>query len=179
MQVGIVSSAQLEIHDHYDYNQGGPILTLSRVDSANVRVTAAAQVFSAAGVGTWALMKRIVILQDTPGVMTLNYTMTRAGGAGTIHGQARIYHGGTLLWSGTDNSTGAGPTIYTDAAIAQDLQALDTVDVWGYVSAGATTRCVLETFELCWDCVLSSISRVPVTIPLAITGAGVQTQVVF
>ena len=154
-------------------------MTLTRNDSANVRITAAAQVFSAAGVGTWAMMKRIVFLQDSPGTLTLNYTLTRAGGAGTVHAQARMYHGGTLLWSGTDNSTAAGPTIYTDATVAQDLQALDTVDVWGYVSAGATTRVTLETFELCWDCVLSSISRVPVTIPLAITGAGVQVQAVF
>lgn len=178
MQIGIYSSAQLELHDHYDYNSGGPILTLSRIDSANIRVNAAAMVIGAAGVGTWSLFKRIVFLQDTPGVMTLTYTLTRAGGAGTVHAQARMYHGGTLLWSGTDNSTAAGPTDYTDATIAQDLQALDTVDVWGYVSAGATTRVALEALVLSWDCVCSSISRVPVTIPLAITGGGIQTQVV-
>lgn len=172
-QVGVLSLSQLQLHDHYDWNTGGPIVELTRTASANVRITSAAQRFSAAGVGTWARMKQVLIRQDTVGAMDINYTLTRAGGAGTVHARARIYRGATLLWSGVDNSTAAGPTIFTDAGVAQDLIYGDTLELWGYVSAGATTICVVETLEYLWDSTITEISRIALAGAIAVTGAGV------
>ncbi len=179
MQIGVVSAAQLELHDHYNVNSGGSILTRTRVDSANVRISNGADRFTPNGVGVWALLKQIVVLDDTPGAMTINYDLTRGGGAGTIHGQARIYRAGALLWSGVDNAEMNGPTTYTDAAIAQDLLALDTIEVWGYVSAGAATNCHISNMTCSWDMQLTSIARWPITIPLAMTGAGILYVVNF
>jgi len=177
-QVGILSMAQLQLHDHYNYDSGGPILEMTRTPSANVRILSAAQRFSDAGVGDWARLKQIYIGSDTLGSMDINYTLTRAGGAGTVHAQARLYRGATLLVAGDDNPEAAGPTIFTDAAVAQDLLAGDTVELWGRVSAGgATTRCVVETLELLWDCSITSISRWPVTVALAVTGAAIDYTV--
>ena len=176
-QVGILSMAQLQLHDHYNYDSGGPILEMTRTPSANVRILSAAQRFSDPGVGVWARMKQVYIGSDTLGSMDIKYTLTRAGGAGTVHAQARLYRGATLLVAGDDNSTAGGPTEYTDAAVAQDLLAGDTVELWGYVSAGGTTRCVVETLELLWDCSITSISRWPVTVALAVTGAGIDYTV--
>ena len=119
-------------------------------------------------------MKQVYIGSDTLGVMAINYTVTRAGGAGTVHAQARMYRGATLLWSGVDNAEIAGPTVFTDAAAAQDLLVGDTVELWGYVSAGAATICVVEQLELLWDISITSIARWPVTVALAITGAGIE-----
>jgi hypothetical protein len=178
-QVGILSLAQLQIHDHYNDNVGGPILTVTRADSANVRILSGPQRFSPAGVGAWAMMKRIQVLQDSPGACTINYTLTRAGGAGTIHAQARLCRGATLLLAGADNSTAAGPTVFTDAALAQDLLAGDLIEVWGYVSAGAATICVIEALEVCYDATITSIARWPVTVALALTGAGLGYTVIL
>ena len=176
-QVGILSMAQLQLHDHYNYDSGGPILEMTRTPSANVRILSAAQRFSAAGVGDWARLKQIYIGSDTLGSMDIKYTLTRAGGAGTVHAQARLYRGATLLVAGDDNSTAGGPTEYTDAAVAQDLLAGDTVELWGYVSAGGGTICTVEALELLWDCSITSISRWPVTVALAVTGAGINYTV--
>jgi hypothetical protein len=118
-------------------------------------------------------MKQVYIGSDTLGTMDINYTLTRAGGAGTVHAQARIYRNGTLLLAGADNSTAAGPTVYTDAGMAQDMLVGDTVELWGYVSAGAATICSVTDFELLWDMSITSIARWPVTVALAITGAGI------
>ena len=178
MQVGILSLAQLQIHDHYNDNSGGPINLISRANSANVRIASGGSM-SAAGVGTWGLLARALIQENTPGVMTINYTLTRAGGAGTVHAQARIYRAGALIWSGIDNATAAGPTVYTDAAIALDLLSQDVIDIWGYVSAGATTICDVDTVEVCYDATLVQLSRRVLTVPLALTGAGILYSVVL
>lgn len=172
-QVGVLSLSQLELHDHYDLNTGGPILEVTRAASANVRIASPIQRVTPAGVGVWARLKQVLIRQDTVGVMDINYTLTRAGGAGTVHAQARIYRAGAAIWTGADSATAGGPTVYTDAGVAQDLIYGDTLELWGYVSAGATTICVVETLQYLWDCSITAITRIPVTVALAITGAGV------
>ena len=158
-QVGVLSLSQLQIHDHYDYNSGGPINLLTRTASATVKMLSAPAVMSAAGVGTWSMMKRILVGEDSPGTSDLLFTMTRAGGAGTVHGQIRIQRGATNLFTGVDNSTAAGPTIYTDAAAAVDLKAQDTIEVWGYVSVGATTICTVETLQVCYTGTFTKLTR--------------------
>ena len=95
-QVGVLSLAMLQVHDHYDYETGGPINTVVRADSATARISNGAARVTPAGVGTWALMKRLPDREAAAGAMTVNYTLTRAGGAGTIHGQARIYRAGAF-----------------------------------------------------------------------------------
>lgn len=170
-QVGVLSLSQLQAHDHYGANNGGPILVVSRTASATLKMQSGPQRFTPAGVGTWAMLKRIQVLEDSPGTADILFTMTRAGGAGTIHGQVRIYRGATNLFTGVDNSTAAGPTIYTDAAVAVDFLAGDLIEVWGYVSAGATTICVVEALQVCYTGVITQISRRVVSV--AVTGADV------
>lgn len=172
-QVGILSMAQLQLHDHYNYDSGGPILETTRAPSANVRVASPLIRSTPAGVGVWARLKQIYIGSDTLGSMDATYTLTRTGGAGTAHAQLRIYRNATLLFSGVDNSTAAGPTDFTDAAIAIDLQVGDTVELWGYVSAGAAAVCTVDGLDLFWDMSITSIARWPVTVALAVTGAGI------
>lgn len=172
-QVGVLSLSQLELHDHYDLNTGGPILEVTRAPSANIRILSAVQRVTVAGVGVWGRLKQVLIRQDTVGSMDLNYTLTRGGGAGTVHAQARIYRNGAAIWTGVDNATAAGPTIFTDAAIAQDLIYGDTLELWGYVSAGATTICVVEQLEYLWDSSITAVSRIDLTVALGITGAGI------
>jgi hypothetical protein len=121
-------------------------------------------------------MKRILVLEDTTGTADLVFTLTRAGGAGTVHGQIRIQRGATNRFTGVDNSTAAGPTIYTDAAVAVDLLAGDTIEVWGYVSAGAATICTVETLQVCYTGLITGISRRAVS--LAVTGTDVLYTVV-
>jgi hypothetical protein len=65
----------------------------------------------------------------------------------------------TLLWSGVDNSTVAGPTVYTDAAVAIDLLAGDVIEVWGYVSVGAAAICRLFDMEICYTGYITALSR--------------------
>jgi hypothetical protein len=178
MQVGVLSLSQLQLHDHYNFDSGGPILTVTRANSANVRLISAAIVMSAAGVGAATMMKRIVLDQDSPGAMTILHTATRAGGAGTIHTQARVMRAGVSIWDGVDNPTVAGPTIFTDAAIALDLLQNDCIEIWGHVAAGAATICAVEALEVCFDATITSIARWPVTVALAITGPGLDYTVV-
>lgn len=163
----------LQIHDHYDLNAGGPILEVTRAPSANIRINNAAQVMTPAGVGVWALLKQVYIGTDSPGSMDVKYTLTRAGGAGTVHARIRIYRGTTLLVSGVDNLTAAGPTTYTDAGLAQDLLVGDTVELWGYVSAGAAAICTVEDMQCLWDASITSLARWPITVAVALTGAGI------
>lgn len=170
-QVGILSLSQLQAHDHYGANAGGPILVVTRTASATLKMQSATQRSTPAGVGTWAMLKRILVLEDTPGTADILFTLTRAGGAGTIHGQIRMYRGSTILFTGVDNSTAAGPTTYTDAAVAVDLLAQDTIEVWGYVSAGGTTICVVEALQVRYDGIITQISRRVVS--LAVIGSDV------
>jgi hypothetical protein len=111
--------------------------------------------------------------------MTVNFTLTRAGGAGTIHGQWRIYSAiGALLHSGTDQSTAGGPTIYSEN-IAHDMLENERLEFWGYVSIGATTVCDISVEELCYDATVTYLSRRLLTTALPITGVGVLYEVVF
>jgi hypothetical protein len=165
--------AQLQLHDHYNYDSGGPVLETTRAPSANVRVASPAIRSTPAGVGVWARLKQIYIGSDTLGSMDVTYMLERTGGAGTVHARLRIYRGTTLLFSGTNNSTAAGPTNYIDAAIAIDLQVGDTVELWGYVLVGAAAVCTVFDLDLFWDMSITSIARWPVTVALAITGAGI------
>jgi hypothetical protein len=182
MQVGILSLSQLQLHDHYNLNSGGPINLISRTDSANARLNSGGSM-TVAGVGVWGLMARILIQEDSPGAggggMNINYTLTRAGGAGTVHAQARIYRAGALIWNGVDNSTAAGPTVYNDPTIVLNLLAQDVIDVWGYVSAGATTICDVSAVEVCYDATLVQLSRRVLTVPLALTGTGLLYEVIL
>lgn len=172
-QVGVLSMSQLQLHDHYDINTGGIINATARVASATAKMVSPNVVTTGAGIGAWAVMKRIVLREDSTGTMNIVYTLTRTGGAGTVHAQARIYRGttGALLWSGVDNSTAAGPTVYTDAAVAIDLLYGDRVEVWGYVSAGALTTCTLEQQECQYDGYITLLSRRALNAALLLTAA--------
>ena len=177
-QVGVLSLSQLQLHDHYDYNSGGPINVVARTISANIRIVGPGAV-TPAGVGVWACLNRILFLEASPGGMTVNFTLTRAGGAGTIHGQWRIYSAiGALLHSGTDRSTAGGPTIYSEN-IAHDMLENERLEFWGYVSIGATTVCDISVEELCYDATVTYLSRRLLTTALPITGVGVLYEVVF
>lgn len=169
----------LQAHDHYDWESGGPMATVERTDSANVRIIAAAARVTPAGVGVWSLMKMILIQEKSAGVMTLNYTLARAGGAGTVHGQARIYRAGVAIWIGADNAELNGPTVYTDAAIAQDLDIDDRIEVWGYVAAGATTVCHVEGLEICYDAEIVELARRELSAPIGLADAGILHTVVL
>lgn len=154
-QIGVLSLSQLQIHDHYNWNTGGPINTITRVDSATVKISHAAAANTSQTAFT--LMKRILILEDSPGVMNINLTLLNVAGAGTVHGQARIYRAGALVWSGVDNAEAGGPTICNDPAIAFDLLAGDLIDVWGY-RTGAT-QCRVTAMEICYSGYLTALSR--------------------
>lgn len=168
-QIGILSMGMLQTHDHYNYDTGGPILEKTRVASANIRILSAANRSTAAG--AWVRVKQIYIGSDTLGAMDINYTLERTGGAGTAHAQARMYRGATLLWAGVDNSTAAGPTVYNDNAV-QGLLIGDTIEMWSYkTGAGALSN--VSQMECLWDNSITAISRVPVTVAIAITGAGI------
>jgi hypothetical protein len=178
MQVGVLSLSQLQFHDHYDYNSGGPINVVSRAISANVRISGSGAM-TAAGVGVYACLNRILFLEASPGGMTINFTLTRAGGAGDVNGQWRIYSAtGVLLHSGIDRTTNAGPTIYSEN-IAHDFLENERLEFWGYVRVGATTVCDLSAEELCYDATITYLSRRLLTTALPITGVGLLYENVF
>lgn len=170
MQAGIQSAYQLGLHDHSTDALGGPILTIERTNSANVRITNAPQVVSVSAVPV--KLKQTVIRQDTAGAMTINYTVTLGGPGGTAHGQVRVYRGATLLFAGVDNSTAGGPTVFTEGAIALDLLNLDSIEIWGYRVAPAA-QTIVEAMEICFDAAITEISQVPVNVGIALAGAGV------
>ena len=179
-QVGVLSMSQLQLHDHYDDNSGGPINVHSRIASATIKIANPALRDTVAGVGVFAVMKRVLISENSLGTMDINYSLARVGGAGTVHGEARIYRGVTLLWSGVDNNTIAGPTVYTDAAVAIDLLVGDTIEVWGYVSAGAAAICRIFDMEVCYTGYITSLSRRVLNAALQLTvAADIQYTVIL
>ena len=170
-QVGVLSLAQLQIHDHGDLNSGGLIATLARTDSATVKISNATA--RAMIVAAFVRMKQTVILAPSPGSMRVLFTLTRTGAAGTAHGQVRIYRGSTAIFMGADFSEVAGPTIETETAITQDLQALDTIEIWGYTTGG---NCNIDTMQICYTGTITLLSRITLTAPLAVTGGDMPYQ---
>jgi len=170
-QVGVLSMSQLQLHDHYDDSSGGIINVHSRVASATIKIQAPAIRDTAAGVGVFAMMKRILIRENSLGTMDINYTLARVGGAGTVHGQVQIWRAGAAIWTGVDNNTAAGPTVFTDAAIPQDLLAGDCIEIWGYVSAGAAAICRIFDMDVCYTGFITSLSRRVLNAALQLTAA--------
>lgn len=169
-QVGVLSLSQLQLHDHYNENSGGVINRIGRVASATVKMTGGGQRTTTAG--AWVLLKRFIVLEDTPGTMDINVELTRAGAAGTVHCEARLYRGttGALLWTGVDNSEVAGPTVFTDAAVAIDLLAGDRIEIWGY-KIGAGTICSVDDLECCYTGYITHFSRRAVNAAILLTAA--------
>jgi hypothetical protein len=166
-QVGVLSLSQLQLHDHYNLNSGGPVNTLSRVASATVKINHAAAVNTS--YAAWVMMKRVLILEDSPGTMDINYTLLNTLGAGSVNAQARIYRAGVLIWSGVDNAEVAGPTIFTDPAIAVDLLSGDCIEIWGY-KTGATA-CRVTAMEICYSGYITALCRRTLNAALLLTVA--------
>ena len=160
-QVGIYSASQLQLHDHYDWSSGGPILSITRADAATVQRTLnnTQQTNNLA----WTLMKRILVLENSAGLMRIIYTLRITGTAGTAHAQARILRAGSPIWNGNDNTEVAGPTTFTDSAIAIDLQAQDVIDIYGYNSVGGTSYCDIRTMQLGYTMNITNIARHVIT----------------
>jgi hypothetical protein len=181
-QVGILSSAQLQTHDHYDYTSGGPILTITRANSANVKITNAAVRTSTAGDLVDRMWKRTLIKQATAGAMRINYTaeLDPAAGGDSCHVQAHIYRAGAAIWNGTNNVVaGGGAVIYTDNNIVLDLLAGDAVEIWGHIVVGGGEQILFSQLELCFDAGITLLSRHALTVPLALSVAGIQYENVF
>jgi hypothetical protein len=140
------------------------------VSSATLKISNNA-VVNHGNVAPFALFKRIVVLEDSLGTMRVDYDLecTVPAGGVSVHGQSRIYRGATLLWSGVDNPEAAGPTTFSDAAIAQDLLAGDTIEVWGY-RIGATSV-EISNMRIYYTGSITSLSRRLLTTALPITGA--------
>jgi len=168
LQVGVVSSAQLSIHDHGDMSSGGFDNTLVRVASANLKINNATLRTSLADAFT--LIKRVIFLGASTGSLRCSFRMQSTGGAGTVHGQVRMYRGATNLFTGVDNSTAAGPTIYTETPVAVDIQALDVIDIWGYSVAGVATLNI-DNMQVLYDTTLTALSRMTLAAPLALSAA--------
>lgn len=181
-QVGVLSLSQLALHDHYDWNSGGPIDVYGRVSSATVKITNAA-VIANNNAAPFECYKRILVLQDSPGTMRIDYdlecTVVLAGNV--AHGQSRIYRGAALLWSGVDNPEVAGPVAYQDAAIAIDLQAGDTIEVWGYVidAGGGGPNCSISQMLVRYTGSVNCMSRRVLTTALPVTGGDMLYQNIF
>ena len=181
-QVGILSMAQLQLHDHYDWNSGGPILTVERTNSANVRITNAAIVNGTPGDLVDRMFKRTIVWQDTAGAMTLNYTaeLDPAAGGDSCHVQAHIYRAGVAIWDGANNViAAAGANVYTDANIVLDLLEGDAIEVWGHVVVGGAETVIISQLEICYDATIHMISRRHLSVPLALSVAGLVDENVY
>ena len=175
MQVGVLSLSQLQIHDHYNLNSGGPIITVARGNSANVRITNAPAVATPAGSTLNRMLKRTIILQDTAGAMTLSYDAEMIPGAGgnSCHARAHIYRAGAIIWTGTNNVlAAAGVTACTDANIVLNLLAGDCIEVWGHIVVGAGEVLEVSALTLRYDATITEISRFDLTVALAINDIG-------
>lgn len=166
-QVGILSLSQLQLHDHYNYNSGGPILSVARVAAATVKINHAAAVVE--GGTTQVAVKRIMILEDSPGTCDINFTITNTLGAGTANGRVHIVRAGAVIWSGILRNEIAGPNTYTDAGVAVDLLAGDIIEL--RASRTGATTCLVEDFQVCYDGYVSTITRRALNAALLLTAA--------
>ena len=166
-QVGVLSLSQLALHDHWDPNSGGPIVLVARLDSATVKINHAAVVVEAGTVQV--AVKRILILENSPGVCSINFTIFNTLGAGMAHGRVHIIRAGAVIWSGTQRNEAAGPNSFTDAAIALDLLAGDIIELRAW-RTGATT-CEVSDLLVCYDGYISTITRRALNTALLLTAA--------
>jgi hypothetical protein len=174
-QVGVLSLSQLQLHDHYNLNSGGPILTIARANSANIRITNAALVADT-GVGADTMLKRTVILQDTTGAMTIVYDgeLTPGAGGNSCHIQAHIFRAGVAIWNGTNNVVAAaGLVAYTDANIVLNLLAGDCIEVWGHIVVGIAESVEVSNLTIRYDATITEISRYGLTVALAVSDEGI------
>jgi hypothetical protein len=174
-QVGVVSAAQLALHDHGDLSSGGADNLFSRTDSATVKITNATLRTTANTIFT--RMKQIVVLGYSAGSMRVLFTLERTGAAGTVDGQVRIYRAGTAIFTGADFSEIAGPTVESELGIAQDLQPMDSIEVWGS-RTGAGTICSISDMSVRYTTTITTLSRVVLTTPLAVTGMDIPYTIV-
>jgi hypothetical protein len=160
-QVGILSLAQLQLHDHYNDNSGGIINVLARTASATQKINnlAARQTTSPA----WVMVKSILILENSPGApaggMDIDWLLSCAGG-GVAHSQVRVYRAGIAVFTGADLSTAGVATPETEANIILDLEVNDLVEIWGYHSVGGAGKvCQVDTEHVCYTGTIISLSR--------------------
>lgn len=167
-QVGILSLSQLQLHDHSNANTGGAINTVARATGGPVKITSGAMRSTLNAAMT--LLKRVIIRENSPGSMDLNYDVTRTGSAGNVNAQARIYRAGAAIWNGVLNNEVAGPTTFSDPNIVLDLLAGDTIEIWGQrVTAGAV--CEVTDLEIAYTGTITRLSDKALFTPLVLTAA--------
>lgn len=167
-QIGIVASAQLQLHDHYDGSSGGPVNTIIRVAAATTKMYSSSQKTTTNA--AWTLLKRIRVDEASPGTCNITYDLSRTGPAGNVNGQAHIYRNGSSIWDGAVNNEVAGPTTFTDAAVAIDFQVGDLIEVWGQrVTAGV--GCMIEAEEVLYTGYIQKLARRELAAYLALTPA--------
>ncbi len=166
-QVGILSLSQLQLHDHYNFNSGGPILSIARLASASIKINHAAAVVEAGT--TQVAVKRILILEDSPGTCDINVTIFNTLGAGTANARVHILRAGAVIWSGLLRNEVAGPNDYTDAGVAVDLLAGDIIEL--RASRTGATTCEVSNFQICYDGYVSTITRRALNAALLLTAA--------
>lgn len=171
VQVGVQSGARVAVHNHSNISQGGLVDTIGRVSSATLKINNGA--VRGTGLPFFTRLKQVRINEDSPGTMRIDYDLecTTVAGGNSVNGQARIYRGATLLWSGVDNPELAGPITYSDAGIAIDLLAGDMVEVWGYRTGGTT--CEISNMMVRYTGSFISLLQRVLTTALPITGGDV------
>jgi hypothetical protein len=155
-QIGVVSMAQLQLHDHYNLNTGGLINTVVRVADWLTKIDHPAN--SQTGSLTYVKLKSVLILEASPGTMNSTFELTRTGAAGNARALVRVYRLGALIWSGDEGITAAGPLTCPDLAIPVDLLYGDLVEIWGRVTA-AGALCNVFAWEMGWTGYISHLSR--------------------
>ena len=139
-QVGVQSGARAVIHDHSTISQGGRIFYEQRIIGANVTTPITLNASEKQTVlGVLTMLKRIVINEDSPGSLTVFFTVARGAGAGNVESQ--VYLNGVAVGVSWTEDPGLGGVQHS-RVIPDDLVTGDTLEVWGRVTVPPTPASV-------------------------------------